>query len=170
PTSTLFPYTTLYRYELMDQLRETRHNHAPALEDGRHDDAQDFLDRQEALERQLERLRTGWDRATSPTVTAEDIAEVVSMWTGVPVMQIAQEESARLLQMEDELRKHIIGQDEAIVAISKAVRRARAGLKDPRRPIGSFIFLGPTGVGKTELTKALAKFLFGSEDALIQLD
>lgn len=156
--------------ELMDQLRETRHNHALALEDGRHDDAQDFLDRQEALERQLERLRTGWDRATSPTVTAEDIAEVVSMWTGVPVMQIAQEESARLLQMEDELRKHIIGQDEAIVAISKAVRRARAGLKDPRRPIGSFIFLGPTGVGKTELTKALAKFLFGSEDALIQLD
>jgi ATP-dependent Clp protease ATP-binding subunit ClpC len=154
----------------MDQLRETRHNHALALEDGRHDDAQDFLDRQEALERQLERLRTGWDRATSPTVTAEDIAEVVSMWTGVPVMQIAQEESARLLQMEDELRKHIIGQDEAIVAISKAVRRARAGLKDPRRPIGSFIFLGPTGVGKTELTKALAKFLFGSEDALIQLD
>lgn len=156
--------------ELMDQLRETRHNHALALEDGRHDDAQDFLDRQEALERQLERLRTGWDRATSPTVTAEDIAEVVSMWTGVPVMQIAQEESARLLQMEDELRKHIIGQNEAIVAISKAVRRARAGLKDPRRPIGSFIFLGPTGVGKTELTKALAKFLFGSEDALIQLD
>src|SRR5690606_41100668 len=83
PTSTLFPYTTLYRYELMDQLRETRHNRALALEDGRHDDAQDFLDRQEALERQLERLRTGWDRATSPTVMAEDIAEVVSMWTGV---------------------------------------------------------------------------------------
>jgi ATP-dependent Clp protease ATP-binding subunit ClpC len=92
------------------------------------------------------------------------------MWTGVPVMQIAQEESLRLLQMDDELRKHIIGQEEAIQAISKAVRRARAGLKDPRRPIGSFIFLGPTGVGKTELTKAMARFLFGSEDALIQLD
>jgi ATP-dependent Clp protease ATP-binding subunit ClpC len=85
-------------------------------------------------------------------------------------MQIAQEESQRLLQMEDELRKQIIGQDEAIQAISKAVRRARAGLKDPRRPIGSFIFLGPTGVGKTELTKAMARFMFGSEDALIQLD
>jgi len=85
-------------------------------------------------------------------------------------MQIAQEESERLLQMEEELRKHIIGQEEAITAISKAVRRARAGLKDPRRPIGSFIFLGPTGVGKTELTKALARFMFGSEDALIQLD
>jgi len=95
---------------------------------------------------------------------------VVSMLTGVPVMQLAQEESVRLLNMEDELRKHIIGQDEAIETISKAVRRARSGLKDPRRPIGSFIFLGPTGVGKTELTKALAKFLFGSEDALVQLD
>jgi ATP-dependent Clp protease ATP-binding subunit ClpC len=85
-------------------------------------------------------------------------------------MQIAQEESIRLLQMEDDLREHIVGQEEAIEAISKAVRRARAGLKDPRRPIGSFIFLGPTGVGKTELTKALARFLFGSEDSLIQLD
>jgi ATP-dependent Clp protease ATP-binding subunit ClpC len=92
------------------------------------------------------------------------------MWTGVPVMQIAQEESQRLLQMEEELHKQIIGQEEAIQAISKAVRRARAGLKDPRRPIGSFIFLGPTGVGKTELTKAMARFLFGSDDALIQLD
>jgi ATP-dependent Clp protease ATP-binding subunit ClpC len=92
------------------------------------------------------------------------------MWTGVPVMQIAQEESARLLDMENELSQHIVGQEEAIEAISKAVRRARAGLKDPRRPIGSFIFLGPTGVGKTELTKALARFLFGSDEALIQLD
>lgn len=92
------------------------------------------------------------------------------MWTGVPVMQIAQEESVRLLKMEEDLGKYIVGQDEAIEAISKAVRRARAGLKDPRRPIGSFIFLGPTGVGKTELTKALARFLFGSEEALIQLD
>ncbi len=156
--------------ELMKQLREVRANHELALEDNRYDDAQDFLERQEALERQLERLRTGWDRASSPVVSAEDIAEVVSMWTGVPVMQIAQEESQRLLQMEEELGKYIIGQEEAIQAISKAVRRARAGLKDPRRPIGSFIFLGPTGVGKTELTKAMARFLFGSEDALIQLD
>jgi ATP-dependent Clp protease ATP-binding subunit ClpC len=156
--------------DLMNQLREIRQNHALAMEDGRNDDAQDFLERQEALEVQLERLRTGWDRASSPIVNANDIAEVVSMWTGVPVMQIAQEESARLLNMEEELRSQIIGQEEAIQAISKAVRRARAGLKDPRRPIGSFVFLGPTGVGKSELTKALARFMFGSEEALIQLD
>jgi ATP-dependent Clp protease ATP-binding subunit ClpC len=103
-------------------------------------------------------------------VTAEDIAEVVSMWTGVPVTQIAQEESVRLLLMEKALHERIIGQDEAIEMISKAVRRARAGLKDPKRPIGSFIFLGPTGVGKTELTKALAEFIFGTEDALLQID
>ena len=156
--------------DLMTKLREARQNYALAQEDGRNDDAQDYLANQEALETQLERLRTGWDRANSPEVTAEDIAEVVSMWTGVPVMQIAQEESQRLLNMEEDLSGHIIGQDEAIQAISKAVRRARAGLKDPRRPIGSFMFLGPTGVGKTELTKALARFMFGSEDALVQLD
>jgi ATP-dependent Clp protease ATP-binding subunit ClpC len=156
--------------ELVGQLKEIRQNHSVAIEDGRYEDAQEILERQEALENQLERLRTGWDRNNSPVVTAEDIAEVLSMWTGVPVMQIAQEESIRLLQMEEELRAHIVGQEEAIEAISKAVRRARAGLKDPRRPIGSFIFLGPTGVGKTELTKALARFLFGSEESLIQLD
>ena len=156
--------------ELTTQLRELRQNLALALEDGRNDDAQDMTEHIEELEREIEHLRTGWDRSNSPIVSAEDIAEVVSMWTGVPVMQIAQEESQRLLEMESELQKHIIGQEEAIQMISKAVRRARAGLKDPRRPIGSFIFLGPTGVGKTELTKALAAFLFGSEEALIQLD
>jgi len=155
---------------IMQELREVRHNHALAVENNRYDDAQDYLERQEELERELDELRTGWDRDSSPVVSAEDIAEMVSMWTGVPVMQIAQEESERLLQMEAELSEQIIGQEEAIEAISKAVRRARAGLKDPRRPIGSFIFLGPTGVGKTELTKAMARFLFGSEDALIQLD
>jgi ATP-dependent Clp protease ATP-binding subunit ClpC len=156
--------------KLMDQLREVRQNRLIALDDGRNDDAQAYQLKEEELEEELERMRTGWDRSNAPVVTEQDIAEVISMWTGVPVMQIAQEESQRLLQMESELEKSIIGQEEAINAISKAVRRARAGLKDPRRPIGSFIFLGPTGVGKTELTKALARFMFGSEDALIQLD
>ena len=156
--------------DLMTQLKGLRQDHALALEDGRTDDAQDVQERIDELDRQMDYLRTGWDRASSPIVTSEDIAEMVAMWTGVPVMQIAQAESERLLQMESDLQKHIIGQEEAIQAISKAVRRARAGLKDPRRPIGSFMFLGPTGVGKTELTKALAKFMFGSEDALIQLD
>jgi ATP-dependent Clp protease ATP-binding subunit ClpC len=156
--------------DLMRKLREVRQNRSLAVEDGRNDDAQELLELEAELEEQLERLRTGWDRSSSPVVTPDDIAEVVNMWTGVPVMQMATEESERLLHMEEELRKHIIGQDEAIEAIAKAVRRARAGLKDPRRPIGSFIFLGPTGVGKTELTKALARFMFGSEEALIQLD
>jgi ATP-dependent Clp protease ATP-binding subunit ClpC len=123
------------------------------------------------LEVELEAYRSHWDPQTQRArLTADDVAEVVGMWTGIPVTTIAQEESERLLKMEEELHKRIVGQDEAIEAISKAVRRARAGLKDPRRPIGSFIFLGPTGVGKTELTKVLAEFLFGSEDALVQLD
>jgi ATP-dependent Clp protease ATP-binding subunit ClpC len=156
--------------DLMKQMRTIRQNYALAVEDGRTEEAQDLQEQEAELDRQLERLRTTWDRSDSPEVSSEDIAEVVSMWTGVPVMQMATEESKRLLEMEGELKKHIIGQEEAIEAISKAVRRARAGLKDPRRPIGSFIFLGPTGVGKTELTKALARFMFGSEDALIQLD
>jgi len=103
-------------------------------------------------------------------VTEEDIAEVVAMWTGIPVTRIAGEESERLLKMEEDLHLRIIGQEEAITTLAKAVRRARAGLKDPRRPIGSFIFLGPTGVGKTLLAKALAEFMFGSEDHLIKID
>jgi ATP-dependent Clp protease ATP-binding subunit ClpC len=105
-----------------------------------------------------------------PEVGEEDVAEVVSMWTGIPVVRLSSDESNRLLQMEDGLHKRIIGQDEAVNTISKAVRRARAGLKDPRRPIGVFMFLGPTGVGKTELARALAEFMFGSEDSLIRLD
>jgi ATP-dependent Clp protease ATP-binding subunit ClpC len=156
--------------DLFTQLREVRANRALAQEEGNAEELLGYQEQENTIENQLERLRTGWDRANSPIVTADDIAEVVAMWTGVPVMQIAQEESQRLLKMEDELRASIIGQDEAIQAIARSVRRARAGLKDPRRPIGSFIFLGPTGVGKTELTKTLAKFMFGSEDAAIQLD
>ncbi|MFV1857888.1 MAG: ATP-dependent Clp protease ATP-binding subunit [Anaerolineales bacterium] len=157
--------------EAVAELKETRQAHGSAMEEARYDDAQELMERETELEEKLAQLRLGWERnEDSPKVTAEDIAEVLSMWTGVPVMQIAQEESERLLQMEDALHKRIVGQDEAIEAIAKAVRRARAGLKDPRRPVGSFVFLGPTGVGKTELTKALADFMFGSDEALIQID
>ncbi|HMB22020.1 MAG TPA: ATP-dependent Clp protease ATP-binding subunit [Anaerolineales bacterium] len=156
--------------DLFGQLRQARQNRSLAQEEGNSEDVHEWEEREVELSEQIERLRTGWDRTNSPVVSAEDIAEVVSMWTGVPLMQLAEEESQRLLKMEDELRKSIIGQEDAIIAISRAVRRARAGLKDPRRPIGSFMFLGPTGVGKTELTKSLAKFMFGSEDAAVQLD
>ncbi|MCA9905223.1 MAG: AAA family ATPase, partial [Anaerolineae bacterium] len=138
-------------------------------------DAEDELSRlqmqREGLEESLTSFKANWNQETGqPRLIGEDIAEVVSMWTGIPVMRMAGEEGERLMQMETALHRRIVGQHEAIEAISKAVRRARAGLKDPKRPIGSFMFLGPTGVGKTELTKSLAEFLFGSEDALIQLD
>ncbi len=159
-----------YAKDLFGQLRQARQNRSLAQEEGNSEDIKEWEEREMDLGQQIERLRTGWDRASSPVVSAEDIAEVVSMWTGVPLMQLAEAESQRLLKMEDELRKGIIGQEDAIIAISRAVRRARAGLKDPKRPIGSFMFLGPTGVGKTELTKTLAKFMFGSEEAAIQLD
>ncbi|MGA2820768.1 MAG: ATP-dependent Clp protease ATP-binding subunit [Anaerolineales bacterium] len=157
--------------QTLRELRQVRQDHAVAVEDGRLEEARDLEQREQELEKARQTLQAGsTDREKMPRVTAEDIAEVVSMWTGIPVMQLAQEETSRLLKMEEALRGRIVGQEEAIAAISKSVRRARAGLKDPRRPIGSFIFLGPTGVGKTELTKALAAFLFGSEDALVQLD
>lgn len=157
--------------EMIGELRETREAHAQAVDEARYDDAQELMERQSSLEADLENLRGGWsDSDKRIELSGEDIAEVVAMWTGVPVMQIAQEESERLLDMEEALHERIVGQDEAIEAISKAVRRSRAGLKDPRRPIGSFIFLGPTGVGKTELTKALAEFIFGTEEALVQID
>src|SRR5258708_854544 len=123
--------------------------------------AAELRDREAKLRARIEKLESGWQSqqgTDKPVVSAEDIAHVVSMWTGIPVMRIAEEESQRLLQMETALHERVIGQQEAIVVIAKAVRRARAGLKDPRRPIGSFIFLGPTGVGKTELARALAEF------------
>ena len=157
--------------ESIESLRNVQQERESALEESRYEDAADLRERERELKQEVDQLRLGWqDKDAGPAVSADDIAEVVSMWTGVPLMQIASEESERLLRMESALRERIVGQSEAIVTISKAVRRARAGLKDPKRPIGSFIFLGPTGVGKTELTKALAEFMFGSEDALIQLD
>jgi ATP-dependent Clp protease ATP-binding subunit ClpC len=157
--------------ETYERLRELRQERSEAIEQGQYQYATELKEREEEIQHELDQLRAGG--AESPeenSLTAEDVAEVLSMWTGIPIYQFTEEESARLLRMEEEMRAHIVGQDEAITAISKAVRRARAGLKDPRRPIGSFIFLGPTGVGKTELTKVLARFLFGSEEALVQLD
>jgi ATP-dependent Clp protease ATP-binding subunit ClpC len=142
-----------------------------AISGERFDDAIDLRYREVELRHQLDQMRAGWDSlAGKPRVTADDVAEVVAMWTGVPVKRIAGEESERLLQMEHALHERVVGQSEAIKAISKAVRRARAGLKDPKRPIGTFILLGPTGVGKTLLAKTLAEFLFGSDEALIKLD
>ena len=142
-----------------------------AEEKAEEDEVQQIEMQRDNIRDALNQMKANWNLETNrPRLIAEDIAEVVAMWTGIPVMRIAGEESERLMHMEAALHERIVGQHEAIEAISKAVRRARAGLKDPRRPIGSFMFLGPTGVGKTELTKTLAEFLFGSEDALIQLD
>jgi ATP-dependent Clp protease ATP-binding subunit ClpC len=156
--------------DMMAELRQIRKELKKAKGSGDGDNIQALTKRQEEIESKLHSLQTAWDRESAPTVSEEDIAEVISMWTGIPLMQIETEESERLLNMEEDLYKSIIGQAEASVAVSKAIRRARAGLKNPRRPIGSFMFLGPTGVGKTELTKALAMQMFGSEDALIQID
>jgi len=164
------PYAANLRETFMN-LKKLEKQKEEALESQRFDDAIDLRYREGELEAKLNELREGWNEAANqPKVTPEDIAEVVAMWTGVPVSRIAGEERERLLEMEKVMRQRVIGQEEPIKAISKAVRRARAGLKDPRRPIGSFIFLGPTGVGKTLLARTLAEFMFGSEEALIKLD
>lgn len=154
----------------LNELQEIRQKKEEAFRAQRYEEAANLRDQEMELSEELRQLRLGSEEVELPKVTAEDIAEVVSMWTGVPVTRIAGEESERLLHMEKALHQRIVGQDEAIETLSKAVRRARAGLKDPKRPIGNFIFLGPTGVGKTETAKALAEFMFGSEEALIKLD
>ena len=154
-------------------LEGIRKEKEQAIDQQQYEYAADLRDRELKLTERIAQLETDLDQERereSSDVLAEDIAEVVSMWTGIPVVQIATEESQRLLHMEDDIHKRIVGQDEPIVALAKAVRRARAGLKDPRRPIGVFMFLGPTGVGKTELARALADFMFGSDDNMIRLD
>ncbi len=156
--------------ECYARLRELEEQAEQAVQARRFEEARRLNLHIQTLEQEIETLREGEDSGHRPIVGPEDVAEVVSMWTGVPLAQLAMEQSQRLLQMEAELQKRIVGQDEAIQTLARALRRAYAGLKDPRRPIGSFFFLGPTGVGKTELTKALAAFLFGTEDALIRLD
>jgi ATP-dependent Clp protease ATP-binding subunit ClpC len=159
--------------EAMKGLEAVLNEKEAAIQQQEYELAAELRDREVKLRDRIAKLESGWHKEQGnekPIVGEEDIAQIVSMWTGIPVMRIAQEESVRLLQMEEALHKRVIGQQEPIDTISKAVRRARAGLKDPKRPIGSFIFMGPTGVGKTELAKALAEFMFGSEDALIKID
>ena len=159
--------------EAMQTLENISREKDAAIAEQRYEAAAELRDRELRHRQDLDKLRTQWQEGKGKersVVTDDDIAEVVSMWTGIPVTRMAKEETERLLQMENELHKRIIGQDEAIVNISKSVRRARAGLKDPRRPIGVFLFLGPTGVGKTELVRTLAEFMFGHEDNMIRLD
>ncbi len=154
-------------------LESVRKEKEAAIAAQQYEYAAELREREIQLTEKIETMKKEWEAKQEqgrPIVTSEDIAEVVSMWTGIPVVRLTIDESSRLLQMEEALHRRIIGQDEAIATVAKAVRRARAGLKDPRRPIGVFMFLGPTGVGKTELVRALAEFLFGSEDALIRLD
>ena len=156
--------------ETQAQLKEVRQERERAVADRQYDVADSLRLHEMELERETERLNRQWSLEDDLEVQGEDIAELVSMWTGIPLTSLHQEESERLLHMERALHDRVVGQEEAISAVAKAVRRARSGLKDPNRPIGSFIFIGPTGVGKTELAKALAEFMFGQEDALLQLD
>ncbi|TET76880.1 MAG: ATP-dependent Clp protease ATP-binding subunit, partial [Dehalococcoidia bacterium] len=159
--------------EAMQDLEAVRKEKDQAMSAQEYEHAAELRERELELTNKIENMRQEQQQesdSAEKVVTEEHIAEVVCMWTGIPVTRLAADETSRLLQMEEVVHKRIVGQDEAIVAISKAVRRARAGLKDPRRPIGSFIFLGPTGVGKTELVRALSEFMFGSEEALVRLD
>ncbi|RPJ96686.1 ATP-dependent Clp protease ATP-binding subunit [Rummeliibacillus sp. TYF005] len=159
--------------ELEQQLDSIHSEKMAAVQSQEFEKAASLRDTEQKLKDKLNTTKKEWKEAQGKAeskVTVNDIAEVVSMWTGVPVSKLAQEESEKLLHLEEELHKRVIGQGEAVEAISRAIRRARAGLKDPKRPIGSFIFLGPTGVGKTELARALAEVMFGDEDAMIRVD
>ncbi|PZC51294.1 MAG: ATP-dependent Clp protease ATP-binding subunit ClpC [Chloroflexi bacterium] len=161
--------------EVSNVLDKVKKDKDEALAAQQYEYAAELHQREQSLREKVDGLEKDWQEGTNGSdkeaiVTAEEIAEVASMWTGIPVTRLATEESQRLLQMEEELHQKVVGQDEAIVSIAKAVRRARSGFKDPRRPIGAFLFLGPTGVGKTYLVRALSEFMFGSEDSMIRLD
>lgn len=159
--------------ELEVKLEEVRKEKDAAVQSQEFEKAASLRDSEQRLREQLEETKKTWKEQQgkeNSEVTVEDIASVVSSWTGIPVSKLAQTETQKLLNLEEILHSRVIGQEEAVNAISKAVRRARAGLKDPKRPIGSFIFLGPTGVGKTELARALAEAMFGDEDAMIRVD
>jgi len=159
--------------EARKALESVRREKESAIAAQQYEYSSELRERELQLVEKVTTMEQEWQNkreSEQPEVVEDDVAEVVSMWTGIPVVRLSSDESTRLLQMEDALHKRIIGQGEAVTTISKAVRRARAGLKDPRRPIGVFMFLGPTGVGKTELARALSEFMFGSEDTLIRLD
>ncbi|WP_047154525.1 ATP-dependent Clp protease ATP-binding subunit [Aneurinibacillus tyrosinisolvens] len=159
--------------ELEQRLEEVRKEKDAAVQSQEFEKAASMRDSEQKLREELDRTKNDWQEKQGQTdseVTPEDIASVVASWTGIPVVKLKEEETERLLKMEEILHNRIIGQEDAVKSISRAVRRARAGLKDPKRPIGSFIFLGPTGVGKTELARALAEALFGAEDAMIRID
>jgi len=159
--------------DLAEELEKTEQEKEEAIRSQEFEKAAQLRDQERKLKEELEEKKEQWDKQKGRdelTVDEEDIAQIVSQWTGIPVTKLASEETDKLLHLEDELHNRVIGQDEAVTAVSRAVRRARAGLKDPGRPIGSFIFLGPTGVGKTELARALAEALFNDEDALIRID
>jgi ATP-dependent Clp protease ATP-binding subunit ClpC len=159
--------------DLQEELKKIGHLKDEAIRDQDFERAAELRDKERDLQAEIRRRREEWEeerRTFRPPITEEDVAFIVSRWTGIPVTRLQEAETDRLLRMEEEMHKHVVGQDDAITAISRAIRRSRAGLKDPNRPIGSFIFSGPTGVGKTELARALARFLFADENALVRVD
>jgi ATP-dependent Clp protease ATP-binding subunit ClpC len=160
--------------ELEDEIEKVRKDKEASIEAQEFEKAASLRDKERKLSQKKRELEENWraeeGNQDQPEIGEEEIADIVSMWTGIPVFKLTEAESQRLIRMENELHKRVIGQEEAIVAVSKSIRRARAGIKDPKRPAGSFIFLGPSGVGKTELARTLAEFLFGDEDAMIQVD
>ena len=162
----------VYR-DLEEEIEETRRNKEAAIEAQEFEKAANLRDSERQLTNRKRELEDQWDSGEAserPAVGEEEIADIVSMWTGIPVFKLTEAETKKLIRMEEELHKRVIGQEVAIEAVSKAIRRSRAGIKDPKRPAGSFIFLGPSGVGKTELARTLAEFLFGDEDAMVRID
>jgi ATP-dependent Clp protease ATP-binding subunit ClpC len=163
----------VYR-DLEEQIEETRRAKEAAIEAQEFEKAANLRDQERKLTNKKRELEDQWEAGEGegprPAIGEEQIADIVSMWTGIPVFKLTEAETAKLMRMEEELHKRVIGQDAAVEVISKAIRRSRAGLKDPKRPTGSFVFLGPSGVGKTELARTLAEFLFGDEDAMVRID
>ena len=162
----------VYR-ELEEEIETTRRDKEAAIENQEFEKAAQLRDTERRLTNKKRELEDAWESGEGgerPSIGEEEIADIVSMWTGIPVFKLTEAETQKLMRMEDELHKRVIGQHQAIEVVSKAIRRSRAGLKDPKRPTGSFVFLGPSGVGKTELARTLAEFLFGDEDAMVRID